>query len=83
MHGDLWDPGGRSGGRVQTVPKMHALIQGVAITTGLDLQREVHRVYCIANYNDVNLKKLTKKDREKLELVVRVDKGSSIFETLL
>ena len=51
--------------------------------TLLDLQREVHRVYCIANYNDVNLKKLTKKDREKLELVVRVDKGSSIFETLL
>ena len=51
--------------------------------TLLDLQREVHRVYCIANYNDDNLRKLTKKDREKLELVVKVDPGSSIFETLL
>lgn len=49
----------------------------------IDLQREVHRVYCIANYNDDNLRKLTKKDREKLELVVKVDPGSSIFETLL
>jgi hypothetical protein len=51
--------------------------------TLLDLQREVHRVYCLSTYGDENLRRLTKKDREQLELVVKVDKGSSLFETLL
>ena len=51
--------------------------------TLLDLQREVHRVYCVATYGEENLRKLTKKDKEQLELVVKVDKGSSIYETLL
>lgn len=51
--------------------------------TLLDLQKEVHRVYCLSTYGDENLRRLTKKDREQLELVVKVDKGSSLFETLL
>jgi len=51
--------------------------------TLLDLQKEVHRVYCIATYGDENLRRLTKKDREQLELMVKINKGSSIFETLL
>lgn len=51
--------------------------------TLLELQREVHRIYCSTYYNDGSTRKLTKKDREQLELLVRVDKGSSIFETLL
>lgn len=51
--------------------------------TLLDLQKEVNRAYCVATYGDDNSKRLTKKDREQLELVVKVDKGSSIFETLL
>ncbi|MFM2480144.1 hypothetical protein [Celerinatantimonas sp. YJH-8] len=49
----------------------------------LNLQKEVHKVYCISNYGDDNLRHLTKDDREKLELVVKVNDGSSIFETLL
>ncbi len=51
--------------------------------TLLDLQREVHRVYCLSTYGDENLRRLTKTDREQLELMVKVDKGSSIFETIL
>lgn len=51
--------------------------------TLLDLQKEVYRVYCVTTYADDNLRRLTKKDKEKLELVVKIDKGSSIFETLL
>lgn len=49
----------------------------------LNLQKEVHKVYCISNYGDENLHHLTKEEREKLELVVKVGDGSSIFETLL
>lgn len=51
--------------------------------TLLDLQKEVHKVYCLTTYGDENIRRLTKKDREQLELVVKVDEGSSIFETLL
>lgn len=51
--------------------------------TLLDLQKEVHRVYCLTTYGDENLRRLTKKDREQLELVVKIEDGSSIFETLL
>jgi hypothetical protein len=49
----------------------------------LELQKQVYRLYCRTRYGDENLRKLTKEDRDKLELVVKVDKGSSIFETLL
>nr|VFJ93074.1 MAG: hypothetical protein BECKLFY1418A_GA0070994_102823 [Candidatus Kentron sp. LFY] len=51
--------------------------------TLLDLQREVHRLYCLTAYGEENTRRLTKEDRERLELLVRIDKGSSIFETLL
>ena len=49
----------------------------------LELQKEVNKAYCLAGYGEESTRKLTKKDREKLELVVKVDKGSSWFETLL
>jgi len=49
----------------------------------LELQKEVNRVYCLATYGDDNLRRLTKDDKDKLELLVKVDKGSSWYETLL
>jgi hypothetical protein len=49
----------------------------------LELQKELHKAYCLTVYGDENTRKLTKKDKEKLELVVKVDEGSSWFETLL
>ncbi|MFH2064948.1 MAG: hypothetical protein ABIK15_07110 [Pseudomonadota bacterium] len=51
--------------------------------TLLELQKEVHRIYCNTVYGEENTRKLTKKDREELELLIYIDKGSSIFETLL
>lgn len=51
--------------------------------TLLELQREVHRIYCKTTYGEDSTRKLTKEDRENLELLVRVEKGSSFFETLL
>lgn len=49
----------------------------------LDAQKEIHRVYAMTRYGDENLRRLTAEDREKLELVVRVEDGSSEFETNL
>lgn len=51
--------------------------------TLLDLQKEVYRTYCITTYGDDSLRRLTKKDREQLELVVKVEDGSSLYETFL
>jgi len=51
--------------------------------TILELQSEVNKLYCVTRYGEANLRKLTKEDREKLELIIKVDKGSSIYETLL
>jgi len=51
--------------------------------TLLDLQAEVNKLYCVSRYGDPDTRKLTKKDREQLELIIKVDKGSSIYETFL
>lgn len=51
--------------------------------TLLELQAQVHRLYCRTAYGDGNLRRLSKQDKEALELVVRVERGSSFFETLL
>lgn len=51
--------------------------------TLLELQKEVHKIYAKIIYDDESTKKLTRKDKEDLELLVTVDKGSSLFETIL
>ncbi len=51
--------------------------------TLLELQRQVHRLYCHTIYGSDNLRRLSQRDKEDLELLVRVEKGSSFFETLL
>jgi uncharacterized membrane protein YciS (DUF1049 family) len=61
----------------------HGTIPTRIMPTMLELQREVHRMYCLATYGDENVRRLTKKDREQLELLVKVDEGSSVFESLL
>lgn len=49
----------------------------------LELQRQVHRLYSHTVYGSDNLRRLSRQDKEDLELLVRVEKGSSFFETLL
>lgn len=49
----------------------------------LELQRLIHKSYCETTYGSDSLRKLTKEDKEQLELVVKVDKGSSIFDTVM
>ncbi|MEW8049285.1 MAG: hypothetical protein AB2792_01850 [Candidatus Thiodiazotropha sp.] len=45
----------------------------------LELQREIHKTYCILRYGNDNLRRLTSEDRERLEIVVKIGEGSSIF----
>lgn len=46
----------------------------------LELQKEIHRLYCISKYGEDNLRRLTKEDKDKLELIVEVGEGSSLYE---
>lgn len=45
----------------------------------LELQKEIHRLYCQLKYDSKNLAKLTDQDRELLELIVKVEEGSSNY----
>lgn len=45
----------------------------------LELQKEVHRAYCLLKYGDENIRQLTQDEREQLEVVVQVGAGSSDF----
>lgn len=47
----------------------------------LDLQREIHRIYARARYNNDDTRKLTAEDRAMLELVVEIKPGSTQFIT--
>lgn len=47
----------------------------------LDLQKEIHRIYCRAKYNNENTNKLTHEERSALELVVKIKPGSTQFIT--
>ena len=49
----------------------------------LELQNEIHKIYCRTRYNSSDTKKLTIDERERLELIVFVDKGSTEFTTNL
>ncbi|MDT8422089.1 MAG: hypothetical protein RQ754_16800 [Desulfuromonadales bacterium] len=51
--------------------------------TILELQKEVHRLYSLTVYGEESARRLSRADREKLELLVRVDKGSSFYDALL
>ncbi|MDQ8200678.1 hypothetical protein QEH56_21100 [Pelagicoccus enzymogenes] len=45
----------------------------------LELQRELYRTFCIARYDEPNLRRLTKEERDALELSFRIEKGSSLI----
>lgn len=47
----------------------------------IDLQKEIHRIYCNARYNSDDTRKLKPDERELLELVVSIKPGSTKFIT--
>lgn len=49
----------------------------------LDVQKDINRAFTSIRYNDFNLRKLKDEDRDELEIVVKVEKGSSVFDAEL
>jgi type II secretory pathway pseudopilin PulG len=49
----------------------------------LDVQKDINRAYANIKYSDFNLRKLKDEERDELEVVVKVEKGSSIFNAEL
>lgn len=47
----------------------------------LELQKEIHRIYCRAKYGTDSVQSLKQSEREQLELIVTVEKGSTNFIT--
>lgn len=47
----------------------------------LELQKEIHRIYCRAKYQTEDTRSLKQEDRDQLELVVDIQKGSTKFIT--
>lgn len=46
----------------------------------LEIQKDINRAYTSIKYGDSNLRKLKDEERDELEVVVKVEKGSSIFD---
>lgn len=49
----------------------------------LEVQRDLHRAYVSLRYNEPNLSRLRAEERDALEVVVKVDEGSSAFDAEL
>lgn len=47
----------------------------------LELQKEIYRIYCRSKYQTEDTRSLKQEDRELLELVVNIEKGSTKFIT--
>lgn len=45
----------------------------------LELQKDINRAYASIQYNEPNLRRLREEEKDDLEIVIKVDKGSSIF----
>lgn len=45
----------------------------------LDVQKDINRAFAGVQYGDPNLRRLREEERDSLEVVVKVEKGSSIF----
>ncbi|WP_292914332.1 hypothetical protein [Nitrosomonas sp.] len=49
----------------------------------LDIQRDINRAYTSVRYNEFNLRKLKDEERDELEVILKVEKGSSSFDAEL
>lgn len=49
----------------------------------LDVQKDINRAYASIRYDEFNLRRLKEDERDDLEVVIKVEKGSSIFSAEL
>jgi hypothetical protein len=61
----------------------HGTVPSRVMAPLLDVQRDLHRVYANVSYGAPNLRKLRDEERDLLELVVKVDEGSSDYKAEL
>lgn len=60
--------------------KFDATITPPVMKSFLELQNLVYKSYAIAQYDTDDTRKLSSEEREELEILVKVEEGSSIFE---
>ena len=48
----------------------------------VDIQNQINKAYALSKYGTPDTKKLTKEERDNIEIQVRVDKGSSLVEII-
>ena len=58
----------------------HSTVPTRVMPALLDLQRDINRAYATIQYDEPNLRRLREEERDELEVVVKVKKGSSIFD---
>lgn len=52
-----------------------------SIMTGfIEFQKAIYKSYALTKYNSTNVNRLTKEEKEQLELLVTVSEGSSVFD---
>jgi hypothetical protein len=61
----------------------HSTVPTRVMSPLLEVQKDINRAYTSIKYSDFNLRKLKDEDRDELEVVVKVEKGSSIFNAEL
>lgn len=61
-------------------PKFHSSLTPTVMKSFLDLQNLVYKSYAIAQYDTEDTRKLSKEERDELEIEVKVEEGSAIFE---
>lgn len=49
----------------------------------IEVQKDINRAFASVKYNEFNLRRLKDEERDELEIVVKVQKGSSIFDAEL
>lgn len=59
----------------------HGTVPTRVMSPLLDVQKDIHRAYARIRYGSANLRKLSDEERDSLELVIQVEKGSSVLET--
>jgi len=58
----------------------HGTITPKVMKAFLELQKSIYKSYALAKYGEENVNRLTKAEKEALEIVVKVEDGSSLFE---
>lgn len=58
----------------------HSTVPTRVMPSLLDVQKDINRAFAHMQYGELNLRRLREEDRDELEVVVKVKKGSSAFD---